>query len=124
MEFKGFFHPGMRGRTSIKVVLDALWKADEVMRRRFEELANRVGDPELGPYSALPKLVINGKEEDVAEGTGAIRAYEAMMFGVERDDHATREQWKELLLRYCQLDTLAMVLIWEYWERLTGLAAN
>lgn len=120
----GFFHPGMRGKTSIKVVLDALWKSDEKMRQRFEALAGRSGDPDRGPYAALPKLVINGAEKEVAEGTGAVSAYEAMMFGAERDDHATREQWKELLLRYCQLDTMAMVLIWEYWERLTGLAPN
>lgn len=120
LTLSGFFHPGMRGRTSIKVVLDAIWKSDEAMRVRFEQVAGRTGDPEKGPYAALPPLEINGVLQEVAEGTGAIRAYEAMMFGVERDDHATRDQWKELLLRYCHLDTLAMVLIWEYWERLTG----
>ena len=30
-----FYHPGMRGRNSIKVVLDALWKSDPVMREQF-----------------------------------------------------------------------------------------
>jgi hypothetical protein len=45
-----------------------------------------------------------------------MRAYQAMMYGVERDDMQAREQWRKLLLQYCELDTLAMVLIWEYWE--------
>jgi hypothetical protein len=51
----------------------------------------------------------------VAEGGGAVRAYEAMMYGLEREDPAARAAWRELLLRYCRLDTLAMVLIWEHW---------
>jgi hypothetical protein len=29
-------------------------------------------------------------------------------------DPAARAAWRELLLRYCRLDTLAMVLIWEH----------
>jgi hypothetical protein len=35
-----------------------------------------------GSYAALPALEINGKVQQVSEGTGAIRAYEAMMYGV------------------------------------------
>jgi hypothetical protein len=113
-----FFHPGMGGRTSIKVVLDALWKSDAAMRARFRDVMGYDGDPLDGPYAALPSLVINGCEQQVAEGTGAIRAYEAMMYGAEREDAETREQWSTLLKQYCRLDTLAMVLIWEYWGRL------
>ena len=112
-----FFHPGMGGRTSIKFVLDALWKSDEAMRARFNEVTGRQGDPLLGPYAALPPIEINGKPQQVVEGTGAIRAYEAMMYGVERDDPETKNRWCRLLKQYCALDTLAMVLIWEYWER-------
>jgi hypothetical protein len=115
-----FFHPDMRGRTSIKVVLDALWKSDPVMRARFRELTGREGDPLLGPYSALPPVEINGTPQQVVEGTGAIRAYEAMMYGVERDDAETKARWSRLLDQYCALDTLAMVLIWEYWQRAVG----
>ena len=105
----------MGGRTSIKAVLDALWAASPEMRRRFKELERREGDPTLGPYAALPPIVINGVSEQVVEGTGAIRAYEAMMYGVERKDEGTKEAWRELLRQYCRLDTLAMVLIWEHW---------
>jgi len=64
----------------------------------------------LSPYAALPPLEINGKEVVVAEGTGAIRAYEAMLYGHERHDPAIRSAWKSLLLQYCKLDTLAMVI--------------
>lgn len=122
MTIDSFFHPGMGGRSSIKVVLDALWKSDDAMRQQFAEWTGRVGDPKTGPYAALPELVINGRPQAVAEGTGAMRAYEAMTIGVESRDPATRATWRELLLQYCELDTLAMVMIWEYWMRQTGLA--
>ena len=51
-------------------------------------------------YASLPPLEINGTMVSVAEGTGAIRAYEAMVYGIERNEPATREKWKRLLLQY------------------------
>ncbi len=114
---ESFFYPGMAGRTSIKVVLDALWKGDSALRAGHNALTGRDSTVERGPYKALPPLIINGTLCDVAEGTGAMRAYEAMMFGVESRDPEVRSAWRRLLLEYCKLDTLAMLLIWEHWER-------
>lgn len=118
----GYFHPGMGGRTSIKVVLDAIWKTDLAMRMRCEEITKVTAVAHEDPYAALPPLVINEIEQNVVEGTGAIRAYQAMMYGVERDDPDCRAAWRQLLLQYCKLDTLAMVLIWEHWEREAGVS--
>lgn len=115
-----YFHPGMGGSNSIKAVLDALWRNEPTLRARFTELTGREGTLDEGPYAALPELEINGKRQNVAEGTGAMRAYFAMVYGVERDDSLVRAQWDTLLRQYCQLDTLAMVLIWEHWLRVTG----
>ncbi|MBX3175098.1 MAG: DUF2779 domain-containing protein [Gemmatimonadaceae bacterium] len=117
---KKYFHPAMEGSNSIKAVLDALWKHVPDVRSRFLELTGVEGDPELGPYAALPPIEINGAAQRVAEGTGAINAYFAMVYGVERDDPVAKEQWSRLLLEYCKLDTLAMVLVWEHWGRVTG----
>jgi hypothetical protein len=61
--------------------------------------------------------MIAGAEEAVREGTGAMRAYFRMAYGAEREDPAAVAQWSELLRTYCRLDTLAMVLIWEHWQR-------
>ncbi len=119
-----YYHPRMLGSNSIKYVLDAVWKESQDARKRFAELAGREGDPELGPYAALAPLEIAGQEQRVAEGTGAVRAYFAMAYGLEREDATARAQWSQLLLEYCKLDTLAMVLIWEHWQRLTGLASR
>ncbi|MES2305115.1 MAG: DUF2779 domain-containing protein [Gemmatimonadota bacterium] len=116
-----FFHPGMRGRVSIKVVLDALWKADPVMRERYAEwMGVADADAATGPYEALPPVVIGTRELNVADGTGAMQAYTAMLYGAERLDPEIRKSWESLLLRYCKLDTLAMVLIWDHWRRVTA----
>jgi hypothetical protein len=115
-----YYHPGMQGSNSIKWVLDAVWKHSPEVRARFAELAKREGDPELGPYAALPPLEIKGVLQEVVEGTGAVRAYFAMAYGLERDDALAKQQWSQLLLEYCKLDTLAMVLIWEHWQRVTA----
>jgi hypothetical protein len=71
----------------------------------------------MSPYESLPPLEINGTKVAVAEGTGAIRAYEAMVYGVERNDPASREKRKRLLLQYCKLDTLSMYLVCHHWTR-------
>ena len=112
----------MRGRTSIKVVLDALWKSDPVMRDQFAVWTRRPASELEDPYHALPSLEINGVVQDVREGIGAVRAYEAMMYGVERTDDEAKRAWRELLLEYCKLDTLSMVLVFEHWRRAAGLA--
>jgi hypothetical protein len=118
-----FYHPGMRGRTSIKVVLDALWKTDPMMRDQFTAWTGTGATESDDPYHALPPLEINGVKQDVREGTGAIRAYEAMMYGVEKDDVAAKTAWSRLLLEYCKLDTLSMVMVFEHWRRATGAAS-
>lgn len=112
-----YFHPGMRGRTGIKYVIEALWSTSEPMRARLAELEGHARSTGPSPYASLPPLVINGVSQQVAEGTGAIRAYEAMMYGVERDDEVAKAAWKDLLRQYCRLDTLAMILIYEHWLR-------
>jgi hypothetical protein len=118
-----YYHPRMEGSNSIKAVLDAIWKHSPDVRARFAELNNgREGDPNLGPYAALPTLEIGGVQQAVAEGTGAVRAYFAMVYGLERNDETTRKRWEALLKAYCKLDTLAMVLIWEHWQRVTGVS--
>ena len=113
-----YYHPGMGGSNSIKAVLAAVWASSAAVRARFAEIKGREGDPVLGPYATLPPAIIGGAQEEVAEGTGAIRAYFAMAYGVEKDDPDAADKWARLLLDYCELDTLAMVLIWEHWERI------
>ncbi|MDQ6770231.1 MAG: DUF2779 domain-containing protein [Gemmatimonadota bacterium] len=118
---RDYYHPGMRGRTSIKVVLDALWKSDPTMREQFEAWTGLPADASRDPYASLPPVEIGGTMQDVHEGTGAMRAYQEMMYGINKRDPAVVDMWSGLLKRYCELDTLSMVLILEHWRRCVGL---
>jgi hypothetical protein len=97
-----YFHPLMKGSTSIKYVLPAVLAAEGISEN---------------PYDALPPVELaDGSVADaVREGTGAIRAYEEMVFGEGRSDPQRRAALKELLLQYCAMDTEAMVTIWRRW---------
>jgi len=113
---KHYFHPLMKGRTSIKVVCDAVWKSNPVLRSEFPEYLKTQHGEILSPYASLERLEISGRPVVVVEGTGAIRAYEAMMYGIERDEAKTKARWRDLLRQYCRLDTLAMLWIWRHWN--------
>ena len=115
-----YFHPLMGGRTSIKVVLPAVWEADAALRQHpwfaAYHKVDAAGRP-LDPYRTLPALPIGGDnagEDAVREGTGAVRVYQEMTFGAAQSpgEQASRRQ---LLLQYCQLDTAAMVMVWRHW---------
>jgi hypothetical protein len=78
----------------------------------------------VNPYYILPKIhegfdnelfdeMIIDEEAGIYDGGAAMLAYAKMQFtqmtGIER------ERIAKSLLRYCELDTLAMVMIWEGW---------
>lgn len=121
---KHYFHPLMKGRTSIKVVCDALWKNSPQLRAQYPEYVKQNGGQVLSPYETLPPLEIGDTMVAVAEGTGAIRAYEAMVYGLEKDDPETKKKWKRLLLQYCKLDSLSMFFVWQYWNQLAATRSS
>jgi hypothetical protein len=101
--------------------LDAIWKSDPTLRQRFPAYVKKEGGEILSPYKSLPPLIMNGEDALVAEGTGAIRAYQAMLYGPQKSDISIRAIWKKLLLQYCELDTLAMVMVYLHWRQLLSV---
>jgi hypothetical protein len=119
-----YFHPKMKGRLSLKYVLPAIWESNDALHR-MPEFAQYYGRDDTGkllkPYDTLSPLPFGNPEEEiegeevVTEGTGAMRAYQEMLSGVSRHNEALKEQWRRLLLQYCQLDTAAMVMVFRHW---------
>jgi hypothetical protein len=126
---EGYFHPKMKGKLSLKYVLPAVWENSEALHTdpAFAKYYRRAPDGTImNPYDTLPALPFGNPDEDegetenvVTEGTGAMRAYQEMLYGVSRNDDSTKERWRRLLLQYCELDTAAMVVVWRHWTRST-----
>ena len=115
-----YFHPDMKGRTSIKVVLPAIWRTNSSLWKHpaFAEYYRLNNDSPIDPYLTLPYLPLDDKKNEVVkEGTGAIRAYHEMLYGNCKNASASRETKKRLLLQYCKLDTAAMIMIWMHWAK-------
>ncbi len=119
LALKYYFHPFMGGRTSIKVTLPAVLKATKSEKikdyLKEEELLKIENGEIVDPYTCLAEFDIFNKAEKVKDGSGAMRAYQDMMYGVNNNNPEIKEEYKNALLKYCKLDTLAMVIIWEHW---------
>jgi hypothetical protein len=137
---KAFFQPLTHGSNSIKKVLPAVLQASEMLRSTYSKpiygapdgipslnfkegfawLDSDVVDPyaRLQAYAEelLPKengKLPEGSASVIAEGGAAAVAYARLQF--EDLDQAARDRITAALLRYCELDTFAMVLVVQAW---------
>ncbi|NJK34560.1 MAG: DUF2779 domain-containing protein [Oscillatoriales cyanobacterium SM2_2_1] len=117
LTLKHYFHPLMKGRTSLKYVLPAIWTTQPYLHRLswLQSYYVEKDGAAINPYDTLPTIRIADQERVVAEGTAAMLAYQEMLYGQHRRDRQIRQQWLELLRQYCCLDTMAMVIIWWHW---------
>jgi len=134
---KYYYHPLMKGSNSIKKVLPAMLNSSEFLQNKYDQpiygtriislnyknwqwvqydAENKVKDP----YKLLPSLfegiddeVLDSFiiDENLADGGAAMMAYAKMQFTDMSD--LEKSIIEKGLLKYCELDTLAMVMIWE-----------
>jgi len=111
---EGYFHPMMKGKTSIKKVLPAVWQNSPYMKgdKHIEEFLGSDIDQNKDLYESLAT-----DDEKVNVGTDAIMAYEEIMKACIKNDHETSKKWADKLLAYCKLDTFAMYIIWKHWMK-------
>jgi hypothetical protein len=138
-----YFHPSTKGSSSLKKVLPALMRSSPMLEATYSqpiyagpsfpslnlttptawwvERGGQVQDP----YQLLPHVFSNFDEADLAEidadgsaelheGGSAMTAYARLQF--EDIDRREREAIQNALLRYCELDTLAMVMVVQAWQ--------
>lgn len=117
---KHHLHPRAGGRTSLKVLADAVWQSNPGLRRRLPHYVEETKDGVASPYQALPPLLVGGRQITVSEGVGATVAYYKMMERIAANATLEATQWRRLLHQYCELDTMAMVMVWWHWRELTG----
>lgn len=138
---KYYYDPATGGSNSIKAVLPAILNSSQFLQEKYaktiygtEELPsfnfeNKVWIEfdDVGkvkdPYKSLPKMFAEASEHDIEllsesdelnNGGLALTAYARLQF-TEMSDYE-RKELEHGLLMYCELDTLAMVMIQEAWQ--------
>jgi len=144
---KSFYHEYTKGRSSLKVVLPALFKSSEFLRQTYSKpiyghpngIQSLNFDSDKGfawfdpntsnydpyvilknlAYNLLPDNIDEFSEENssiIAEGGSAAMAYARLQY--ENLNEVERLKIKESLLRYCELDTLAMIMVIQAWNHI------
>jgi len=135
---KYYYHPMMKGSNSIKVVLPAILNDSNFLKEKYsqaiyngknfnDKVWYKIDETGLAkdPYKLLPAIDLAGiseneneddsySGENISSGGPAMMAYAEMQF--METDTTRKENLKKALLRYCELDTLAMVMIFEGWR--------
>ena len=134
-----YYNPLTRGSNSIKYVLPAILQKSTFLQQKYSQTLQEIGinshnfSPNhrwltienggvVNPYRMLPPLFEGWDEfekaetisemEDVADGGAALTAYAKLQY-VDMSDKE-REELTQALLKYCELDTLAMVMLYEH----------
>ena len=142
-----YYDPQTGGSNSIKQVLPAIMNSSAYLGERYSKPIYGAADgiPSLNfkdfiwykmedgkavdPYKLLPKMFADIAEADfelisessvLNDGGAAMTAYARLQF--EDMSDYERGEIKRALLKYCELDTLAMVMIYEAWRDMLASA--
>lgn len=134
-----YFHPRTKGSNSIKQVLPAILCSSKFLQEKYSravygsEIRSRnfsdgiawvclENDEPKDPYAMLPPVFAGdafdrlSDEDELKDGGAAMIAYARLQFEDMCEDERTAI--KAALRRYCELDTLAMVMIYEGWREM------
>jgi hypothetical protein len=136
-----YYNPYTKGSNSIKAVLPAALNSSDYLKTKYSQPIGNInlssynfpsnhiwlqtnGDAVINPYKTLPPLFDNwvvtdleeniSDMENIADGGAALTAYAKLQY-VDMPPKE-REEITNGLLKYCELDTLAMVMIYEHFK--------
>lgn len=137
---KFYFHPSTKGSNSLKKILPAVMCSSKYLQDAYSKpwygpgVSLNFENPiawwqekdgaVIDPYKLLPPVfhdipaedieaLEEGLAEDLREGGAAMSAYARLQF--EDMPDFQRQSIRSALLRYCELDTLAMVMVMQAW---------
>ena len=135
-----YYDPSTKGANSIKNVLPAILNSSKFLKEKYSQpiygaskgikslnfkdwtWVEIKGEEVVNPYKKLPKLFLDvsdkntkllSNEDELADGGAALTAYAKLQF--EDMSDYERKELEKGLLKYCELDTFAMVMIYEAW---------
>lgn len=137
---KSFYHPLMGGSNSLKYVSPAILAISIYLQDKYKNpiygsanwikslnFSNQAwiqyddSGKVIDPYQLLPKLFVDAsdhdlemlfEEDEIKHGGAAMTAYMKLQF--TEMSAPERYELRNALLKYCELDTFAMVILYEY----------
>jgi hypothetical protein len=136
-----YYNPYTKGSNSIKAVLPAVLNSSDYLKQKYAQPIGQINltstnfkddhiwlniqnKEVINPYKMLPPLFEGwstmeleetmSEMSDIADGGAALTAYAKLQY-----QDMTENERKEItkgLLKYCELDTLAMVMIYEHFK--------
>lgn len=141
MVVRYYYDPDTKGSNSIKNILPSVLNRSSYLQDKYSKPVYKTGevtslnfpldhiwlDNDHGvindPYKSLPPVFDNieqkqldliSDDHELRDGGAALTAYGVLQF--TEMTSLEREKMNAALLRYCELDTLAMVMIFEAWR--------
>lgn len=138
-----YYNPLTKGSNSIKAVLPAVLASSELLQKKYSCSLSEINVSSMNfgpnhvwlevenglvisPYKMLPPLFNEWSDEEMegvisemeslSDGGAALTAYGKLQY--QDMSEKERETLSKGLLKYCELDTLAMVMIYEHLEEL------
>lgn len=138
---KYYYNPLTKGSNSIKDVLPAVLSCSAYLQAKYSKklIESKISSKNfpddhvwlsfkdgkvISPYKILPPVFQNWTEEDIestlseiediANGGAALTAYGKLQYS--NIGNSEIEELTKALLKYCELDTLAMVMIFEHFK--------
>ena len=133
---KQYYHPLAGGSNSLKKILPAILQTSPFLKKKYSSPI--YGTPAMpsrnfkgmtwiqskaDPYELLPPVSVDipldvervfGEGDRIDQGGAAMTAYAKVQF--TQCSAAEVAGVEKALLQYCELDTLAMVMLWEEWQ--------
>ena len=140
-----YYHPQTKGSNSIKYVLPAVLQSSKYLQRKYsmpiygaeggipsrnfkgKRWIEKENGNVIDPYRLLPEMfadispeemqhLMSGEDENaIRHGGAAMTAYARLQYEEMQDFE--RDAIIKALLQYCELDTLAMVMLYEAWGK-------
>ena len=141
-----YYDPATNGSNSIKQVLPAILNNSTFLKEKYSQpIYGADGGIKsynfkdwtwikfedgavVDPYKLLPKMFTDVSDNDLAiicnndeikDGGAALTAYGRIQF--EDMSHYERKEIEDALSKYCELDTFAMVMIYEGWKDMLSI---
>ena len=138
-----YFNPSTNGSNSLKDLLPAALNSSYFLRNKYSKSLNKISvtsknfsdshtwlktekDEIINPYKNLPPVFDSWTEEeiessiseilDINDGGAALTAYGKLQY--TDMVQAEIEEITTALLKYCELDTLAMVMLYEHFKEI------